>query len=182
MSAALVPRKRSRKWYALGVGILASIGLCASTGTASASTGSPMVVQNGNSSLCMSIPGDVVDAGQVIFQWNCGGYPDQYWSEEPSASHPNWFYLQPAQNLDLCATYVPGSTAQLTLQNCGSEAANGNTNTELFTWWYGSRNNALSTVQGWAMSVPGASTAAGSAINIYPYGPYPDQTWFGYDT
>ena len=87
--SALVPRKRSRKWYALGVGLLASIGLCASTTTASASTGSPMTVQNGNSHLCMSIPNDVIYAGQVINQWDCGGYPDQYWSEEPSASHPN---------------------------------------------------------------------------------------------
>ncbi|MBY8877288.1 RICIN domain-containing protein [Actinacidiphila acidipaludis] len=164
------------------MGLLASIGLFASTATASASTGSPMTVQNGNSGLCMSIPGDNIYAGQVIDQWSCGGYPDQYWHEESSDSHPGWFYLQPATNTDLCATYVPGSTAQLTLRNCGSYAANGNPNTELFTWWYGSRSDSLSTIQGWAMSVPGASTAAGAAINIYPYGPYPDQTWYGYDT
>jgi hypothetical protein len=140
-----------------------------------------MWMQSTNSNRCISIPGDDVHAGQVIDQWDCGIYPDQKWLEEPSASHPNWFYLQPWQNTNLCATYVPGSTVQLTLQNCGPNAANGNTNTQLFTWWYGNRGDALSTVQGWAVSVPGASKDNGAKINIFPYGPYPDQTWIGHD-
>ncbi|MEU8976889.1 RICIN domain-containing protein [Streptomyces monashensis] len=181
MSTALAPRKRGRKWRALAVGLLASIGLCASPVTASASSSS-ISISNDNSHLCMSVPGDNIFAGQVIFQWTCGLYPDQHWYLEPSQSNPDWFYLQPEQNVYLCATYVPGSTAQLTLQNCGEYAANGNTSTQLFTFSYGSRNNALSTVQGWAMSVPGASTANGAAINIFPYGPYPDQAWFAFNS
>lgn len=181
MSAALVPQNRNRRWYALGVSLLAAVGLCASTGSASAAD--PLiVVRNGHSDLCMSIPGDAIYAGQVINQWTCGLCPDQYWHKERSASHSDWFYFQPAQNTNLCATYVPRSTAQLTLQNCGPYAANGNPDTELFTWSYGGRVNALSTMQGWAMSVPGASTAAGAAVNTYPYGPYLDQYWFGHNT
>ena len=136
---------------------------------------------NANSDLCMSIPGDVLYVGQVINQWTCGGYPDQSWYQEPSASNPGWYYLQPAQNNRLCVTYVPQSDAQLTLQDCGVNAANGNTNTQL---WQINLTNAhadygnVFTRQGWAMSIPGASTATGAKVNTWPFGNYVDQSWW----
>jgi hypothetical protein len=175
MSTALTSRKPSRRWYALVVGLLAAIGLCASTIPASASVSDVIAIQNDHSGLCMSVPGDNIYAGAVINQWYCGLYQDQYWVEEYSDSHDNWFYLQPRQNTSLCATYVPGSYAQLTLQYCGPHAANGNVNTQLWeSWWTGEEETA----QGWAMSVPGARTDAGAPINIYPWGNYPDQGWY----
>ncbi len=160
------------------VGLLASVGFCASTIPASASSSAiadVTAIKNDHSGLCMSVPGDNIYAGAVIDQWNCGLYPDQYWIEESSDSHPGWFYFQPRQNASLCATYVPGSYAQLTLQYCGSHAANGNVNTQLLAplpW-----DGTVETPQEWCISVPGARTDAGAPINTYPCGEYVDQSW-----
>ncbi|MEY9855944.1 hypothetical protein ABH935_001548 [Catenulispora sp. GAS73] len=186
MPAALKPSMRNRKWYALLVGLLASIALCASTVTASASASDDSVVwfTNDHSGLCMSVPGDNIHAGAVVNQYTCTGplFPDQLWYLDFSSSHPGWFYILPHQNPSLCVTYVPGSTAQLTLQNCGPSAANGNVNTELWSWSNtGPGSTGILTMQGWAMSVPGANTGV-APINIYPYGHYPDQSWFVSDT
>jgi hypothetical protein len=180
MSKAPTSWARNRKWYALVVGLLASIALCASTVNASASTRVRVYIKNHNSGLCMSVSGGVIQAGQRINQWDCGIYHDQYWYEESSDSHPGWFYLQPADNNTLCATYTPGSTDSLTLQYCGVDAANGNVNTQLFLDNLQPLYEEFATVQGWAMSIPGASTADGTVINIYPWGDYPDQTWDPY--
>ncbi|SEN92453.1 Ricin-type beta-trefoil lectin domain-containing protein [Actinacidiphila rubida] len=166
---------RNRRWYVLAVGFLASVALCTSTASASASTRQLVTVWNKHSNLCMSVPGDKIKAGALVNQYDCGYYPDQYWNQETSDSHQGWFYFQPQQDNTLCVTYAPGSTAQLTLQYCGTNAANGNVNTQL--WLYNPTAEDLATVQGWAMSVPGASTIV-DPINIYPYGPYPDQSWF----
>ena len=176
MSTALAPRMRNRKWYALVVGLLASIALCASTVTASASNGDRVLVQNNNSGYCMSVPGDNIYAGALINQFPCGNYPDQDWFMNQSDSHPGWIYLQPAQDDTLCATYVPGSTAEITLEPCGLNAGNGNANTQLWLYEYGDWGGELATTQGWAMSVPGASTGV-APINTYPWGNYPDQIW-----
>lgn len=177
MSKARAPRMRKRRWYALVAGILPPIALYASAATASASTVSIAAVQNHHSGLCMSVPGDQIQAGALINQYTCNtDIPDQHWIEESSDSHQGWFYFQPAQNDKLCVTYVPGSTAQLTLQYCGANAANGNPTTQL---WLMNANDSLMTPQGWAMSVPGASTDI-APINIFPYGPYPDQAWSDY--
>jgi hypothetical protein len=177
MLKALAPRTGRRGWYALFVGLLASIALCVSTVSASASTRTWIYNVNHNSGLCMSVQGGVVKAGSVINQYDCGLYHDQRWYEETSDSHRGWFYLQPADDNTLCATYTPGSTAALTLQYCGANAANGNVNTQL---WYDNLAplyEEFETIQGWAMSVPGASVVHGTPINIYPWGDYPDQTW-----
>jgi len=179
MPTALVPWKRNRGWSALMAGLLAVISLCATPITASASEGTLFQLSNRNSNLCMSLPGDVVVAGARIDQWECGGYPDQYWYWNPSASHIGWGYIQPQQNDSLCATYVPDSTANLTLQPCGSNASGGNFNTQL--WHYDAGSLKMQTMQGWSMSVPGASTAHNVNINTYPYGPYADQFWVATD-
>lgn len=175
MSTAFAPMMRNRRWAALWVAFLAAIALCAGTATAHASEGDRISIINYNSGLCMSVPGDNVYSGQYIDQYHCGGWADQVWYLNPSYSHPGWYYLQPQQNDTLCATYVPGSTSQLTLRYCGTNAANGNTNTML--WYNNTDRLSLDTVQGWAMSVPGARTDWSSPINIYPYGNYPDQSW-----
>lgn len=175
MSHALSLRALSRKWAALWVSLLAVIALGFGTGTASATEGDRMAVFNFNSGLCMSIPGDSVHIGAAIDQWYCGVYPDQVWNQNYSNSHYLWFYLQPSQNDNLCATYVPGSQAQLTLQYCGVDASKGNYNTQLF--YYNTNTYAIQTMQGWAVSVPGARTDYGSPINIFPFGGYPDQGW-----
>ena len=175
MSTAFVPWKRNRGWSALSAGLLAVVALCTGPATASASEGTLVQFSNRNSGLCMSLPGDVVVAGARIDQWQCGGFLDQYWYWNPSNSHPGWGYIQPQQNDSLCATYVPGTNATLTLQPCGTNAAGGNFNTQL--WHYDAASLKMQTIQGWSMSVPGASKAENSNINIYPYGPYPDQYW-----
>jgi hypothetical protein len=151
--------------------------MCAGPGAASASEGNRVTIKNDHSYLCMSLPGDVVVAGARIDQWTCGGYPDQYWYINPSSSHPGWFYIQPAQDDTLCATYVPQSDANLTLQSCGVNAANGNFSTQLWYYNTANANDELETVQGWAMSVPGASFDPNTNINTWPYGRYPDQFW-----
>jgi hypothetical protein len=174
MPTKLASLLRSRKAAALLLGPLTVVALGAGAGTASASEGSRVEILNANSDLCMSIPGDVIYTGQRIDQWDCGGYADQYWYLNPSASHPGWFYIQPQQNDTLCATYVPGTNDVLTLQGCGTNAGSGNASTQL---WRYIGDNELETFQGWAMSVPGASTTHDVSINIYPYGPYPDQHW-----
>lgn len=180
MSRALAPWAGNRKWYALAVGLLASIGLCTSTVSASASTASPAstgqryVIQNVNAGWVMSVPGDNIAAGQVINDFHFGAFQDQYWYTEPSASHYGYFYLQPQQNDTLCVTYKPTNTASLTLEPCGANAANGNPQTQLWTY---NQYGVLSTIQGWAMSVPGASTAEEVPLNTFPYGPYVDQFW-----
>lgn len=176
MSTALAPRMRNRKWSALVVGLLASIGLCASTVTASAtSDGHLYTVQNYHSGYCMSVPGDDIHAGALINQYPCGNYEDQFWIKEDSDSQPGWFYFQPYQDKTLCVTYARFSTAELTLQPCGLHAVNGNTSTQL---WYWSSGLQLETTVGdvWVMSVPGAATGV-APINIYPYGSYDDQDW-----
>jgi hypothetical protein len=71
---------------------------------------------------------------------------------------------------------VPTNTASLTLEPCGTNAANGNPQTQLWSQTQGA-GGVLSTLQGWAMSVPGASKAEEVPINTYPYGPFPDQFW-----
>lgn len=156
------------------VALLALGALFASPVAASASEGARVAIVNDNSGLCMSLPGDVVVAGARIDQWECGLYPDQYWYLNPSNSHPGWYYIQPNQNDTLCATYAPEKSTNLTLQACGTNAANGNFNTQL---WYIPGNGELQTTQGWAMSVPGASTAHNVNIFTWPYGPYADQFW-----
>lgn len=167
-------RRRSCRRAAFWVGLLAAIALGTCTVTASASNGDRVRIINTHSGLCMSIPGDAVHSGQRIDQYHCGGYPDQDWYLNPSSSHPGWMYIQPQQDDTLCATYVPGTNDQLTLEPCGTNAANGNPNTMLWTY---TTSLELETMQGWAMSVPGARTDWSSPINIWPYGPYPDQTW-----
>ncbi|MFE7302910.1 RICIN domain-containing protein [Streptomyces sp. NPDC057579] len=177
MSTTLAAWMRSRKRYALVVVLLTFIAPWISTAAASASTSGRVIVENNNSNFCMSVPGDKIYAGAPINQYTCESdslFPDQYWYEEPSSSHSGWFYFQPQQNNTLCATYVPGSTAEITLQYCGVNAANGNTNTQL--WHYDYNSGELATMQGWSMSVPGARTDV-EPINIYPYGPCPDQYW-----
>jgi hypothetical protein len=175
MSTALASRMRNRRWSALLAGLLTVIALCANPVTASASpTDARVWIENFNSSLCMSLPGDVVVAGARIDQWECGIYPDQWWHLNLSDSHRGWFYIQPEQDDTLCATYVPGSATNLTLQPCGIHAANGNFNTQL---WWGTGDGELKTMQDWAMSVPGASKAHNVNINTWPYGPYGDQSW-----
>lgn len=94
MLKALAPRTGRRGWYALFVGLLASIALCAGTVSASASTRTWIYNVNHNSGLCMSVQGGVVKAGSVINQYDCGLYHDQRWYEETSDSHRGWFYLR----------------------------------------------------------------------------------------
>ena len=185
MSRALAPRTRTHRWYALLVGLLASIALCASTVTASASsasTGPRILFQNANSGYFMSVPGDNTQtAGEMINQYHLGPFPDQFWYEEPSASHHGYFYIQPQQNYNLCLTYVPNNyNANITLEPCGANAANGNPDTQLWTDSPYYQYHVLSTIQGWSLSVPGASTAEATRLNIYPpgpSGPYVDQLW-----
>jgi hypothetical protein len=175
MSTAHASWTRKRRWSALLVGLLSVIALFAGPVTAYASEGTLLTLVNENSGLCMSLPGDVVVTGARIDQWECGIYPDQYWYWNPSASRPGWYYLQPQQNDTLCATYVPGKDTGLTLQSCGVNAANGNFNTQL--WSYDAVSGELQTTQGWAMSIPGASVAHNVNVITWPYGPYPDQSW-----
>lgn len=175
MSTSLAPWKRNRGWSAVAAGLLTAVALSAGPVTASASEGTLVQFSNRHSGLCMSLPGDVVVAGARIDQWACGGYPDQYWYWNPSDSHPGWFYIQPQQNDSLCATYVPNSTANLTLQACGANASGGNFDTQL--WHYDAGNLEMQTMQHLSMSVPEASTAENSNINTYQYDAYPDQFW-----
>ncbi|WEO99924.1 RICIN domain-containing protein [Streptomyces sp. FXJ1.172] len=154
---------------------LASVALCAATATASATPGSYFALENANSRLCMSVPGDNIYEGALVNQYTCGWYPDQYWFTVQSDSHPGWYYTLPRQDSTLCVTYTPNSTAQLSLQWCGLNAADGNTNTQL--WNFNRTTLEMSTFQGWSMSVPGANKGV-APINIYPYGDYPDQSWY----
>ena len=176
MSTAFVPWKSNRRWSALSAALLVVAAMCVGQIRASASEGNLVQFKNRNSGMCMSLPGDVVVAGARIDQWDCGNFPDQYWYYNPSDSHIGWGYMQPAQNDSLCATYIPGdSNDPLTLEPCGLNASGGNFNTQL--WHYDAGGLKMETMQGWSMSVPGASKARNTNINIYPYWPYPDQFW-----
>lgn len=157
------------------VGLLSVTALFAAPATACASEGTLLTLVNDNSNLCVSLPGDVVVPGARIDQWDCGIYPDQYWYWNPSNSHPGWYYLQPEQNDKLCATYVPGTNDNLALQPCGVNATDGNANTQL--WFYDGVSRELKTMQNLAMSVPAASKDRNVNIFVWPYGPYPDQSW-----
>lgn len=162
---------------ALAALAMATVGVVTSTQQAhAASTG--YAYRNMNSYLCMSVnaPNHTVHAGAGIIQNTCGYYYDQIWAFNFSASHPGWFYIQPTLDNTLCITYVPGRNDQLTLQNCGAGANNGNTSTMLFQQ-SASNNYAFVTPYGWAISIPGANTSVGMLVNIWPYGNYPDQSW-----
>jgi hypothetical protein len=157
------------------VGLLAVVALFASPVAASASEGTRVAIESYMSGRCVSVPGDVVVAGARMDQWDCGLYPDQYWYVNPSASHSGWFYLQPAQDDTLCATYSSqGGTNPVTLEPCGVNAANGNFNTQL---WTATANGVIETAQGLDMGIAGTSMDNNANIDTWPYGPYPDQFW-----
>ncbi|MGW3046071.1 RICIN domain-containing protein [Kitasatospora sp. NPDC001159] len=159
------------------LGLLVTAGIAAPSASA---TPPGSFLQNQYTGLCMSIPGNNYYNGAPVDQWGCGGYGDQYYWTTNSASHPGYYYVVLGENSSLCLTHnTPNNNAQLTVTYCGPGASQGNA----YQLWrnvydssFGS-SEMRSYVDDWCLSIPGASSAYGAAVNTWPCGPYPDQHW-----
>ncbi|MFI1096623.1 RICIN domain-containing protein [Streptomyces sp. NPDC020917] len=158
------------------LGVLAIAGVTAPD--ASALSGN--FLQNQYTALCLSIPGNNYYDGQVVDQYGCGGYGDQYWMTSGSDSHPGFYYVVLSEDQNLCLTHLtPFQNSQLTVSWCGWDASQGTLNQLWYNVYDSSfgANEMRSWVDDWCLSIPGANTGWSVPVNTWPCGPYPDQHW-----
>lgn len=156
----------------------ATIGL---GGTASADAGS--ILQNGWSGKCMAVGnwGNIYN-GVPILEYGCIGAADQGWGVSYSNSHQGWFYFYNGKDNNYCLTYTPGTTNQLTLNQCGYQGNNG-TQSQLWrtgTYWVNGQAypEYIDYADGNCISVPGNNQGDLAPINVWPCGGYLDQRWY----
>ncbi|MGW8763241.1 RICIN domain-containing protein [Streptomyces sp. NPDC055815] len=151
-------------------------------GAAAPPVGPAVRIVNGNSGLCLAVPGGstaVVD----LNQFGCGPYADHFWHLRPAGADGSGRarYRIVNNNSGYCAA-VPGAS-KATAVNVNQYPC-GDYPDHLWRVEYQKRDTAgrplyriVNANSGLCLAVPGASTRETAPVNQYPCGPYPDHFW-----